>query len=767
MELFQFKSDCSRARIQIQTHENYPSWIFIMEDHEIMVIRYDLEKQEKETIYQNTFEGDPWQRLKYFIFLNDSFSYIFEDSFRKATFYEQSFDLSLKTTEYDFKTQNYHIANKERTLLFGFKDNLINAYDLVNKCYIESLSFVMPKNERAAYLTLIDSKNQLVIKLQGEMQKAYILTIAKRNNDFLKDGLYQQNLPIQRLEVDYYNQKYFIFCDIDQNLISSVQQQFTTDDLKDLINLRTLDDLQIIDCLKRQEDISKFLMHYPQIGNLISLVAFKPRVLQYLIKRFELSNQKSLPMLMFYAQGQSPLDRVTHSNQIKSTICLVEMLVKFQNHYSFNHFVDKVLISLIEKNINLNEYFESNLPLIKINHKNYPDLHVDDSELLLGLSEVNIPYDIIDRYDEIFSEHLDQSDIKQQQQPIEYYLVNLPQTLTQEPRRLMEVLAETEQMELFETLSIQSIINFNLLIGLEEYYPYEDFIIIIKLAIVFLTFLKINFFLRIYDGFSFLVSMMAAVFVDLKYFIGFFLIFIIEFGLIFAILFDAISIDEYSGIGIFAYLMMAFRTSSGDFNVDSYKDQSSALVIISWGVWIIAVMLLNVMFMNFIIAVISESYEKVMQKLVAEGYKVKVQMIVERELHFSKEELTSEKYFPRYLLLRRPVSSSDSESGEWQGFVKDIKNTIKTTTTKQKQDFQQEISSQCQKLQDVVNTNIQEVNQQLQNQDSKMEQINKQQTDKIEQLNKQLTNFINDQQQQNAAILQLLQNIKPQEIKQD
>eukprot|EP00347_Sterkiella_histriomuscorum_P024078 403332378 len=592
-------------------------------------------------------------------------------------------------------------------------------------------------------------------------------------------------------------------------------------------------------------------MYYPQIGNLISLVAFKPRVLEYLIKRFELVNQKDLPMLMFYSQGLSPLDRVTHSNQIKSTIYLIEMLTKFQNHYSFNHFIDKVFISLIEKNINLNEYFDSNLPLIKINHKNYPDLHLDDSELLLGLSEVNRPYDIIERYDEILSEHLDLSETKQQLQPIEYFLVNLPCTLTKEPRRLMEVLSETEKMELFETLPIQSIINFkwnnytktffqtqfniflifclsfmievlytliqvdrrsdpiiderdktvlyslkcvslivliyffvyeikqsikqenyfqeiwnifdfslilsySLLIGLEEYYPYEDFLIIIKLAIVFLTFLKINFFLRIYDGFSFLVTMMAAVFVDLKYFIGFFLIFIIEFGLIFAILFDAISIDEYSGIGIFAYLMMAFRTSSGDFNVDSYKDQSSALVIISWAVWIIAVMLLNVMFMNFIIAVISESYEKVMQKLVAEGFKVKVQMIVERELHFSKEELISEKYFPKYLLLRRPVSSSDNESGEWQGFVKDIKNTIKTTTTKQKTTFQQEISSQCLKLQDILNTNIKETNQQLQSQDLQ-----------VKQLNKQFTEFISEQQQQNSAIMELLKNMKPQEIKQD
>jgi hypothetical protein len=63
-----------------------------------------------------------------------------------------------------------------------------------------------------------------------------------------------------------------------------------------------------------------------------------------------------------------------------------------------------------------------------------------------------------------------------------------------------------------------------------------------------------------------------------------------------------------------AYFMMAFRTSSGDFYVDSFKDQPPSLIGISWLIWVIAVIILNVIFMNFIIAVISESYEKAMQK---------------------------------------------------------------------------------------------------------------------------------------------------------
>jgi hypothetical protein len=57
--------------------------------------------------------------------------------------------------------------------------------------------------------------------------------------------------------------------------------------------------------------------------------------------------------------------------------------------------------------------------------------------------------------------------------------------------------------------------------------------------------------------------------------------------------------------------------------------------------------------MNFIIAVISESYEKVMQKSIAQGFKVKAKMIAERELFLNAEEIENPSYFPKYLILRR------------------------------------------------------------------------------------------------------------------
>ena len=83
--------------------------------------------------------------------------------------------------------------------------------------------------------------------------------------------------------------------------------------------------------------------------------------------------------------------------------------------------------------------------------------------------------------------------------------------------------------------------------------------------------------------------------------------------------------------------------------------------------------------MNFIIAMISESYERVMQKLVAETYRVKANMIVEREQLLNEVELTSINYFPNFIVVRRPLNTEANEGGEWQGFIKDLKSTIRTS----------------------------------------------------------------------------------------
>eukprot|EP00347_Sterkiella_histriomuscorum_P019350 403341975 len=209
-------------------------------------------------------------------------------------------------------------------------------------------------------------------------------------------------------------------------------------------------------------------------------------------------------------------------------------------------------------------------------------------------------------------------------------------------------------------------------------------IVIMHSCMLILVFIKLCQILRVFQGFSYQVSMLKAVFMDLRYFIMLYVFVLVVYGLIFTLLKIKTSDQsvEYEGINYFGYFIMAFRASTGDFQIDNFYQLEDAHIIFAWIVWISAVLFLNIILLNFIIAVISESYEKVMQKMVAESYRIKAQLIKERESYFNDDDYSNKKYFPHFIIYRRPVEDQIDDNQEWQGFVKDIKKTIYKTHTK-------------------------------------------------------------------------------------
>ncbi|CDW79775.1 wd-40 repeat protein [Stylonychia lemnae] len=582
--------------------------------------------------------------------------------------------------------------------------------------------------------------------------------------------------------------------------VGFISPYFTTDDILKIRESKSKNNDTLLTDLN---DISPYLKFYPGIGNILNLMALRPQILDFIAKKLSIMDKAEIPIILMRNEigGKSAIDIACEKNQLKSLMILLELLTKYQDDHGFNYLIDSQFIYFIDKGLDLTEYFDSNLPKLQIIHENYPSEHFDENEYILGVNDLQRPSEVVQKYSEIFDQVLDNGK-SEGFASIEYYLINLPETLTTNPKQLMKTLSQSDNIEYFENLTIQTIIKFKwnqytknffqnqfliFLIFLvsfffEIYYSisqgktqadlkvdgesiaqpdtreiaviavtsWENFrqillyffyyevrqaskqqgylkelwnlfdfsliasylalnileftsgdkstLIILDILVIILSFLKINFFLRIYDGFSFLVSMMSGVFRDIYYFILFFLIFIFQFGIIFVILFSAQEVDEYSGIGTFGYFLMIFRISSGDFAVENYKDQpTTVLIALSWLIWLVAVLILNIVFMNFIIAVISESYEKVMQKLVAESFRVKANMIVERELLLTpKDEAEKKFYFPEYIILRRAVETSEGDQGEWQGFIKDLKYTIRTSAQKSKAEVIQNVAPiQC------------------------------------------------------------------------
>jgi hypothetical protein len=75
--------------------------------------------------------------------------------------------------------------------------------------------------------------------------------------------------------------------------------------------------------------------------------------------------------------------------------------------------------------------------------------------------------------------------------------------------------------------------------------------------------------------------------------------------------------------------MMAFRASIGDFTFDSYK--ATTMKEATWVLWFVLTIVGNVVFMNFIIAVVNQAYTDIMAIQKSSQYKLKVGLIIERE----------------------------------------------------------------------------------------------------------------------------------------
>jgi hypothetical protein len=125
-------------------------------------------------------------------------------------------------------------------------------------------------------------------------------------------------------------------------------------------------------------------------------------------------------------------------------------------------------------------------------------------------------------------------------------------------------------------------------------------------VIVFVSFIKIQFLIRIFDNLSFLVQMLSNVFKDIGYFLLFFAIVIGAFATAWTIIADKCP-ENYEGISEISYFAMSLRRALGDNDTEELI-KNSKYKALAWIFWLVIVIVGNIVFTNFVIAVVGTSY---------------------------------------------------------------------------------------------------------------------------------------------------------------
>lgn len=120
-------------------------------------------------------------------------------------------------------------------------------------------------------------------------------------------------------------------------------------------------------------------------------------------------------------------------------------------------------------------------------------------------------------------------------------------------------------------------------------------------------------FMKIVLSFSYIVTMIINVFISLGNFILYYLIQIVFFSMTFGVI-ARHDFNEYRHIGPFwGNMMFSMRLSFGnfEFGVFDENEMTATDVILFWFVWILMVLFSAMVFLTFVIARVSDSYDLV------------------------------------------------------------------------------------------------------------------------------------------------------------
>ena len=178
---------------------------------------------------------------------------------------------------------------------------------------------------------------------------------------------------------------------------------------------------------------------------------------------------------------------------------------------------------------------------------------------------------------------------------------------------------------------------------------------VVMILVILIALLKTFFFMRIVMSFSYIVTMIINVVYDLRVFLLFFSILIVMFSAIFDVIGKSNS-EEYVNIGsFFGNVMTTLRLSLGDFEFTVLTDETMGenQHWLYWIIWVFMVIFSALIFLNFIIAEVSNSYNNVKVNIDALIYKERAALIEEVEDILSSSTIrTNKKMFPRYIVVR-------------------------------------------------------------------------------------------------------------------
>lgn len=173
--------------------------------------------------------------------------------------------------------------------------------------------------------------------------------------------------------------------------------------------------------------------------------------------------------------------------------------------------------------------------------------------------------------------------------------------------------------------------------------------IVLNTLIAINSIIKCGSFLRVDESFALMVLLIVEVMADMKNFFAFLMVWVFLFSALFLIAGGNVYSEddyeeEYKDVNRFiSTFIQVFRNSIGDLKVPNYEfwiDKENkfppafqnTMVGYMWVLWFLSSIFMLVMLLNFLIAIISQTYDKVMSQSIIIKYRMRCELNCEASL---------------------------------------------------------------------------------------------------------------------------------------
>ena len=200
---------------------------------------------------------------------------------------------------------------------------------------------------------------------------------------------------------------------------------------------------------------------------------------------------------------------------------------------------------------------------------------------------------------------------------------------------------------------------------------------ICALAVILMWF-KSFYWLKLFGPTSFYIRLISETLWHIKYFLILFVLILATFGNAVLILSEDREeklYNEYFSISFFNVLLNQYELSLGEFSTDNFIKASDGGDTVAWIVFGGATMITQITFLNMLIAIMGDTFDKVTESREQSALVEKIRILADY-VYVVRKESQARGTLSRFVFAIRPKAMGADESASWEGTTTIIQNSI-------------------------------------------------------------------------------------------